>query len=222
MKQLLVLALTLLSYQLSFGQSQLEFSANQLSFGQSQFETNSSTPTKSFQLELIKTFNSKIKNQKLDQILIEGYADIRGNIPYNLALSKKRAESVANLLISLGVEKHLITVVGFGKDYAITAPSDKESFSKSRRVVIITFKTPKTTQKTLISNKTHKNIVSITATRSQNGLTSSSRNQTEAVVTNKFDNAVGIMYQRQYKSIYFGASIDTNDNKQVSIGYGFD
>ena len=52
-----------------------------------------------------------------DDIMLEigAHTDSRGNDEYNLELSKKRARSVRDYIISKGIEKHRITYRGYGE-----------------------------------------------------------------------------------------------------------
>ncbi|MDR2981770.1 MAG: OmpA family protein [Puniceicoccales bacterium] len=52
------------------------------------------------------------------KIIVAGYADHFGTDQYNLALSDKRAQSVKNYLVKLGVPEGNIEVQAYGKQYA--------------------------------------------------------------------------------------------------------
>ena len=71
-------------------------------------------------------------NQNID-IQVEGHADERGGIQYNLALGEKRAKSVKDYLIALGVESGRITTISYGKEKPIAFGHDEQSWSKNRR-----------------------------------------------------------------------------------------
>jgi peptidoglycan-associated lipoprotein len=49
-------------------------------------------------------------------VMIEGHADERGTREYNLALGDRRAATVRNYLIALGVAAERISVVSYGKE----------------------------------------------------------------------------------------------------------
>lgn len=51
---------------------------------------------------------------------VNGYADRIGNDAYNLKLSQRRAESVANYLVSKGVNAGSVTATGFGEANPVT------------------------------------------------------------------------------------------------------
>lgn len=68
--------------------------------------------------------------------LIEGHTDIKGGELYNLELSKNRANSVAEYLISKGVGRGMLEAVGFGMKYPIADNRTESGRSKNRRVDI--------------------------------------------------------------------------------------
>jgi OOP family OmpA-OmpF porin len=68
--------------------------------------------------------------------LIEGHTDIRGGELYNLELSKNRANSVAEYLISKGVARVYLEALGFGMKYPIADNRTESGRSKNRRVDI--------------------------------------------------------------------------------------
>jgi peptidoglycan-associated lipoprotein len=69
---------------------------------------------------------------------IEGYADVRGDIFYNLVLSYRRAQFVKTSLTSRGVnESQIGYATGWGKLYPVCAQSDDSCFQKNRRVDMV-------------------------------------------------------------------------------------
>ena len=75
------------------------------------------------------------KNSKIT-ISIEGHADERGTREYNLALGQRRAESVANYLISNGVNRNRMITKSYGEERPLSLGSNDVSWSKNRRVEI--------------------------------------------------------------------------------------
>ena len=65
---------------------------------------------------------------------IAGHADSIGSEVYNQILSEKRAESVKDFLISRGVSKARITVMGYGESVPIASNDTEEGRAKNRRV----------------------------------------------------------------------------------------
>jgi peptidoglycan-associated lipoprotein len=66
------------------------------------------------------------------KVRIEGHGDVRGSREYNLALGDRRARSVANELLKLGVSNS--QVVSYGEEKPVTGTNKEESWRKSRRV----------------------------------------------------------------------------------------
>ena len=69
---------------------------------------------------------------------IQGYADIRGDIFYNLVLSYRRAQFVKDKLVASGVSDSQIGfATGWGKLYPVCQGSDDDCYQKQRRVDIV-------------------------------------------------------------------------------------
>jgi len=71
------------------------------------------------------------------RMLIEGHADERGTREYNLALGARRASSVRNYLITLGVPANRIQTVSYGKERPEDPASNEASWAKNRRGVAV-------------------------------------------------------------------------------------
>ncbi len=69
---------------------------------------------------------------------IQGYADIRGDIFYNLVLSYRRAQHVKAALIKSGVDESRIQfATGWGKLYPVCNATDESCYQQQRRVDIV-------------------------------------------------------------------------------------
>lgn len=67
-------------------------------------------------------------------VTIEGDADERGDIAYNLALSDHRALATRDALISLGVPaERIVFSTGWGKLYPVCQQSDESCWTENRR-----------------------------------------------------------------------------------------
>jgi peptidoglycan-associated lipoprotein len=67
-------------------------------------------------------------------ITIEGHADERGDIVYNLALSDIRAQATHDALMRMGVpEKQIVFATGWGKLYPVCAEADENCWAQNRR-----------------------------------------------------------------------------------------
>ena len=68
-------------------------------------------------------------------VTIEGHCVERGTREYNLALGERRANSVANYLTALGVDKTRISTISYGKERPICTDSNEACWSQNRRGV---------------------------------------------------------------------------------------
>ena len=69
---------------------------------------------------------------------IQGYADVRGDIFYNLVLSYRRAQFVKSKLVKSGVnESQIGFATGWGKLYPVCQASDDSCYQKQRRADIV-------------------------------------------------------------------------------------
>ncbi|MRW94243.1 OmpA family protein [Duganella sp. FT80W] len=70
-------------------------------------------------------------------VLVEGFTDSTGTSSHNLDLSQRRAESVRNALIGLGVPSNKIATRGYGEAYPVASNTDAGSRQLNRRVEIV-------------------------------------------------------------------------------------
>jgi peptidoglycan-associated lipoprotein len=70
-------------------------------------------------------------------LLLEGHADERGSVEYNLALGGRRAESVRDFLIGLGISADRLTTTSFGEERPLLNRSDAEAWAQNRRVEFV-------------------------------------------------------------------------------------
>ena len=80
---------------------------------------------------------AKIINKEGLNVRIEGHCDERGTREYNLALGERRANSVKEFLVSLGVEPGRITTISYGKERPAADGSTSEAWAENRRSVTI-------------------------------------------------------------------------------------
>jgi peptidoglycan-associated lipoprotein len=66
-------------------------------------------------------------------ITVEGHADSRGTNEYNLALAERRASSVRDYLVSLGVPVTRISIVSKGEEQPFCTEEVESCFSQNRR-----------------------------------------------------------------------------------------
>ena len=68
-------------------------------------------------------------------ISIEGHADERGTREYNLALGERRANSVKDYLIALGISPNRIKTISYGKERPVALGSNRQAWAQNRRGV---------------------------------------------------------------------------------------
>jgi peptidoglycan-associated lipoprotein len=67
------------------------------------------------------------------RVTVEGHADERGTNEYNLALGERRAASVRDYLVSLGVDAGRILIVSKGEEQPFCTESNEACWSQNRR-----------------------------------------------------------------------------------------
>jgi peptidoglycan-associated lipoprotein len=71
---------------------------------------------------------------KQTSVRIEGHCDERGTAEYNLALGQRRADTVRQYLVSLGVDSKRIAITSLGKEAPFcTSAQDDACWSQNRR-----------------------------------------------------------------------------------------
>ena|SRR3990167_8782554 len=69
-------------------------------------------------------------------IIVEGHADVRGSDSYNLELSRRRAQSVADDLLRIGATQDMIELRAVGSREPICKEMTEECHARNRRVVV--------------------------------------------------------------------------------------
>ena len=70
-------------------------------------------------------------------VIIEGHCDERGTREYNLALGEKRAQSVKNYIINLGISANRVSTISYGKERPAVVGSNDGAWAQNRRSVTI-------------------------------------------------------------------------------------
>lgn len=68
------------------------------------------------------------------KVVIEGHADARGADDYNLKLGTRRAETVKNELVTLGIQADRMSTVSYGETHPAVTGSSPEAYAANRRV----------------------------------------------------------------------------------------
>jgi peptidoglycan-associated lipoprotein len=78
-----------------------------------------------------------LKHYPSVRLHIEGHADERGTREYNLALGDRRANSVREFLIALGIDSSRLRSVSYGEERPSQLGSNESAWAKNRRAVFI-------------------------------------------------------------------------------------
>lgn len=85
-------------------------------------------------LAVIKKEAEFLKDHRNDVVTLEGNADERGSIEYNYELGNRRANSVRNTLVSLGVPDTQIHMISYGKEKPRLMCHEEKCWKENRRV----------------------------------------------------------------------------------------
>lgn len=69
-------------------------------------------------------------------VVAEGHCDERGTAEYNLALGERRARSVVDYLVGLGVPANRMTTVSYGSECPVDPAHNEAAWAKNRRVYL--------------------------------------------------------------------------------------
>lgn len=70
------------------------------------------------------------------RVVLEGHADERGTVEYNLALGERRAMTVRRFLLANGAKAEQVQVVSFGEERPAVSGSSESAYSQNRRVEV--------------------------------------------------------------------------------------
>ncbi|MBX2859326.1 MAG: OmpA family protein, partial [Cellvibrionaceae bacterium] len=99
------------------------------------FDTNSSVVKPQYygEIKQVADFMAKYKDTK---VLIEGHTDTSGAAAYNKALSQKRADAVAQVLVSeMKVAASRVGAIGYGEERPLNVERTTLDFQSNRRVI---------------------------------------------------------------------------------------
>jgi len=99
------------------------------------FRTDSSEISQ-YSMNLIRNFARFLMKNKGSMVSLTGHTDWRASEEYNMALSHRRANSVKDALIQLGVSANRLTTDGKGESQPIATNSTAEGMAKNRRTEV--------------------------------------------------------------------------------------
>ncbi|MGH6946405.1 MAG: peptidoglycan-associated lipoprotein Pal [Kiloniellales bacterium] len=70
-------------------------------------------------------------------LVVEGHCDERGTREYNLALGERRANSVRDYLIALGIDGNRVSTISYGKERPAVLGSNEQAWAQNRRGVFV-------------------------------------------------------------------------------------
>lgn len=82
-------------------------------------------------------YNAEILRQAPQvTIVAEGHCDERGTAEYNLALGDRRARSVVEFVVGLGIRANQFSTVSYGSEIPVDPGHDEAAWAKNRRVYL--------------------------------------------------------------------------------------
>jgi len=67
------------------------------------------------------------------RVQVEGHCDERGSTEYNLALGERRAMSVKNYLVKLGIDPDRVEIISYGEERPALMGTTEKAWAKNRR-----------------------------------------------------------------------------------------
>lgn len=71
------------------------------------------------------------------RVVIEGNADERGTVEYNIALGQRRADAVRQYLEELGVSPAQVRTVSYGEERPMCTEHSEDCWAKNRRAALV-------------------------------------------------------------------------------------
>ena len=96
------------------------------------FDYNSSVLTSEARMTLDANAEYIKQNPNL-MIQVEGHCDERGGVQYNLALGERRANTVRDYLVAMGVPSASLSTISLGKERPLAFGHDEMSWTQNRR-----------------------------------------------------------------------------------------
>jgi len=87
--------------------------------------------------EILKSKAEYLRTNPSTRVTVEGHCDERGTTAYNIALGDRRAESVKNFLVTLGISGNRLNTLSYGEERPIVMGQNEASWAKNRRAQFV-------------------------------------------------------------------------------------
>ena len=84
--------------------------------------------------EVLDVNSQWLRSNAKAKVEIEGHTDSRGTVEYNLALGARRASSVRDYLVSLGIPAERLSTISYGKELQVCQEETESCWARNRRV----------------------------------------------------------------------------------------
>lgn len=81
--------------------------------------------------------NANLLRNESGKVEIEGHCDDRGTAEYNLALGARRAKSVRDALVALGIKASRLSTVSYGEELPVCQEASESCWGRNRRGHIV-------------------------------------------------------------------------------------
>lgn len=78
-------------------------------------------------------YNAELLRGESGRVEIEGHCDERGTAEYNLALGARRAKSVRDAFVALGIASGRLSTVSYGEELPVCRDASESCWSRNRR-----------------------------------------------------------------------------------------
>jgi len=87
--------------------------------------------------QILKSKAEYLRTNPSTRVTVEGHCDERGTTAYNIALGDRRAESVKNFLVTLGISANRLNTLSYGEERPIAMGQNEASWAKNRRAQFV-------------------------------------------------------------------------------------
>jgi len=87
--------------------------------------------------EIVQRIGRALLGVGIERVRVDGHTDASGKEAYNQQLSQRRAKSVANVLVSVGMKEENIQLRGLGSSAPVASNATAAGRTENRRVSIV-------------------------------------------------------------------------------------